>query len=140
MNKSVSILVVDDDEISIELVERALRKTKRPYRVVPAGNGLEALSILRGQSDTRIEAPFLVLLDLNMPAMNGFEFLDEIRRDDDLRQTVVFVLTTSDAPEDIARAYQEQIAGYMTKTTIGPQCAALIRLLDSYVNTVDLPA
>jgi CheY-like chemotaxis protein len=73
-----------------------------------------------------------VLLDLNMPRMNGFEFLRELRSDRELRRTVVFVLTTSDIQSDRMRAYEECIAGYIVKSRIGPQCSGLARFLTEY--------
>jgi CheY-like chemotaxis protein len=71
--------------------------------------------------------------------MNGFEFLQELRSDQKLRDTVVFVLTTSGADSDRTRAYQENIAGYMVKSAVGPQFSKLVKLLDDYHSTVQLP-
>ncbi len=142
MNNSgkVSILLVDDDDVAAESVVRSLRKHAMDFPVVLARDGMEALEILRGDhADLTIERPYLVLLDLNMPRMDGFEFLHEVRNDKKLRDSIIFVLTTSDADTDRARAYHENIAGYMVKSAIGPQFAKLASLLDNYRNTVSLP-
>jgi CheY-like chemotaxis protein len=136
----VSILLVDDDDVAAESVVRSLRKHAMDFPVVLARDGLEALEILRGDhADLSIERPYLVLLDLNMPRMNGFEFLHEVRNDKTLRDSIIFVLTTSDAESDRMRAYQDNIAGYMVKSAVGPQFAKLASLLDNYRSTVSLP-
>jgi CheY-like chemotaxis protein len=96
-----------------------------------------ALDILRGRHPTRqIRKPHLVLLDLNMPRMSGIEFLRELRADDHLRGTVVFVLTTSGSEADRARAYREFIAGYMVKSELGPQLSGLAQFLIQYRSAV----
>jgi CheY-like chemotaxis protein len=137
---TMNILLVEDDDVAAEAVIRSIKKNALDFQVVVAVDGIEALQILRDQLPGRtIEKPFLVLLDLNMPRMNGFEFLQEVRSDESLREIVVFVLTTSDADSDRSRAYHENIAGYMVKSAVGPQFAKLTRLLDSYANSVNLP-
>jgi|SRR5205814_4674022 len=140
MNSSLTILLVEDDDVAAESVMRSLNKMGVSFPVVWAEDGLAALSILRGQDTARhIRRPLVILLDLNMPRMNGFEFLQELRGDADLRDEVVFVLTTSDADADRTRAYHEQIAGYMVKSAVGPQFAKLAQLLLSYASAVRLP-
>ncbi|MGB0732896.1 MAG: response regulator, partial [Pontibacterium sp.] len=81
----------------------------------------------------------IVLLDLNMPRMNGFEFLEELRADQQLKRTIVFVLTTSNDDTDRARAYENAIAGYMVKSQVGPQFKKLTQLINSYQQTVSFP-
>ncbi|GMM62405.1 response regulator [Novosphingobium pituita] len=138
-DRMVDILVVDDDELTVEMVARSLAKVGPGFRAIAACDGLEALDILRGRSPLRLKRPHIVLLDLNMPRMNGFEFLEAIRSDDELSQTVVFVLTTSDADSDLTRAYREQVAGYMVKSHAGQQFARVASLLCEYRQTVHLP-
>jgi CheY-like chemotaxis protein len=130
---ALTLLVVDDDDVAAEAVVRGMRKHTVDCPVVIAEDGMAALQILRGQHPTRrIAKPYLVLLDLNMPRMNGLEFLRELRSDSQLRGTVVFVLTTSGSDADRARAYQEFIAGYMVKSGLGPQLSGLARFLTEY--------
>ncbi len=137
---TMNILLVEDDDVAAEAVIRSIKKNDLSFPVVVAVDGIDALEVLRDErSDKKIERPFLVLLDLNMPRMNGFEFLQEIRGDEKLRDIVVFVLTTSDADSDRSRAYHENVAGYMVKSAVGPQFARLTKLLDSYANSVNLP-
>jgi CheY-like chemotaxis protein len=135
----LEVLVVDDDDVTAEMVVRALKKVSSHIRVVAAADGQEGLDILRGISTKRLIKPYIVLLDLNMPRMNGFEFLSEIRQDAALRETVIFVLTTSDSDGDRSRAYQELIAGYMVKSAVGPQFARLAGLLNEVAGVIRLP-
>jgi CheY-like chemotaxis protein len=135
----LQILLVDDDDVARESVVRNLRKHQIEFPVVFAEDGAIALEILRGKHERKIARPLIILLDLNMPRMNGFEFLQELRSDPALRNAIVFVLTTSSADEDRARAYQENIAGYMVKSAVGPQFAKLAQLLTDYSSAVLMP-
>lgn len=136
---TLNVLVVDDDDLTAEMVRRSLKKVPGRFHVVAAVDGQDGLDTLRGRGPQRVERPFIVLLDLNMPRMNGFEFLTQIRQDKVLRDSVIFVLTTSDSDADRSRAYQELIAGYMVKSAIGPQFSRLALLLNEFSNTVKLP-
>ena len=140
-NSELNILLVDDDDVAAESVVRSLRKNHHDYSITLAQDGVEALEILRQQHpQLSVEKPYLILLDLNMPRMNGFEFLHELRADRELHESVVFVLTTSNAESDKAQAYRENIAGYMVKSMVGPQFTKLAGLLGEYVAAVQLPA
>jgi CheY-like chemotaxis protein len=135
-----NILVVDDDDVSAESVLRVMRKSSMNFSLVTAADGLEALEILRGQHRTKtINPPLLVLLDLNMPRMDGLDFLEQIRNDNVLHKTVVFVLTTSNRDLDRAASYQRHIAGYIVKSDVGPQYSKLAELLTSYGKSITLP-
>ena len=135
-----TVLLVDDDDVACESVTRSFRKQNISFPIVTAEDGMEALEILRNQHPGKsIKAPFLVLLDLNMPRMNGFEFLQEVRNDKLLSSLVIFVLTTSNDDNDRTRAYEENIAGYMVKSSVGPQFSKLASLLVNYRSTVVLP-
>jgi CheY-like chemotaxis protein len=135
-----SILLIDDDDVAAEAVVRGLRKHEFLCPMVLAEDGHVALQILRSQHPVRrIEKPYLALLDLNMPRMNGFEFLHALRADEALRATPVFVLSTSGSDVDRARAYDENIAGYMVKAKLGPQLRGLAHFLIEYGSIMLLP-
>jgi CheY-like chemotaxis protein len=137
---NLNILLVEDDDVAAESVMRGLSRSGVTANVVWAQDGEVALRVLRGQDPERqAPRPRVVLLDLNMPRMNGFEFLQHARADPTLRDEVVFVLTTSDTDADRMRAYHENVAGYMVKASVGPQFAKLAQLLQSYRLAVRLP-
>ena len=137
---NLTILLVEDDDVAAESVMRGLSRSGVSAPVVWARDGEVALRVLRGADPERqAPRPRVVLLDLNMPAMDGFEFLQHLRADPILRDDVVFVLTTSDTDADRMRAYHENVAGYMVKASVGPQFAKLAQLLQSYRLAVRLP-
>ena len=134
--RPVSILLVDDDDIDAMGVKRALDKMRVANPFHRARDGIEGLEMLRANA---IHQPYLLLLDLNMPRMNGIEMLKELRSDPDLRGTVVFVLTTSSADQDKVAAYNEHIAGYIVKNRLDSSFDELLKLLDHYWRLVELP-
>jgi CheY-like chemotaxis protein len=115
-DKLLHILLVDDDEVDVMNVQRAFKKNNIINPLYVARNGLEALEMLRGEGGMSIpEERRLILLDLNMPKMNGLEFLRELRADPVLRCLTVVVLTTSDDDRDKVEAYELNVAGYILK-------------------------
>ena len=114
MSVQLNILLVDDDEVDVMNVQRALQEgATSPTRCSSPSNGLEALELLR--DGTIPPNRRLILLDLNMPRMNGIEFLRELRKDPALAATSVVVLTTSNEERDKVEAYQLNVAGYLLK-------------------------
>lgn len=111
--KKHTILLVEDDELDIISVERSLKKIESDYTLQTAYNGIEALNILR---DSAFDAlPDVILLDLNMPKMNGIEFLRTLRADKNLKDVRVFVMTTSSESSDRGLAEELGISGYIIK-------------------------
>jgi CheY-like chemotaxis protein len=108
-----TILLIEDDELDVISVERTLKKFHTSYHLQIAHNGKEALSMLT-RSDDPIK-PVVVLLDLNMPKMNGIEFLRIIRQDAGLKDLPVFVMTTSAETSDRTLTEQLGVAGYIIK-------------------------
>lgn len=131
-----NLLLVEDDDVDAEAVERALHRNAMSNPFHRAKHGEEALAILRSRPHD--EYGILVLLDLNLPRMNGFEFLQELRSDPVLTDTVVFVVTTSDDDSDRAAAYREHVAGYVVKSSLD-SFNGLIEMLRSYCAVVTLP-
>lgn len=139
LRNDVTILLVEDDAIDVRAIKRAFKAQNITNPLVEARDGIEALEILRGAPDRpRITHPILVLLDLNMPRMNGLEFLAEIRKDERLRELVVFVLTTSKAEEDMVEAYRLNVAGYMAKSDPIGALVEKAALIERYINAVEL--
>jgi len=133
----LNILLVEDDEVDVMNVRRAFEKAHITNPVFVAGDGIEALEKLRGGAIPNHRR--LVLLDLNMPRMNGIEFLRELRRDPQLCQTVVVVLTTSADDRDKLDAYGLNIAGYLVKPVTFDQFCDLVVTLNKYWTLVELP-
>lgn len=139
-SRSVRILLVEDDEFSIMAIRRCLRKNDIRAEMKVALNGLEALDILRGSGgEPALEPPYLIVLDLNMPRMNGIEFLREIRKDEMLRKAVVFALTSSTDERDIADAYEQNVAAYLVKDDYENTFDHAVGLIRSYYDMVHFP-
>ncbi|HEY0019477.1 MAG TPA: response regulator [Longimicrobium sp.] len=132
-----NILLVEDDELDVKNIRRAFKKGNITNPLYVAGNGLEALEMLRGDEMPRSRR--LVLLDLNMPRMNGIEFLRELRADPELSPTVVVVLTTSDAERDKVEAYNLHVAGYMLKPVTFANFCETMASLNKYWALVEMP-
>lgn len=136
----VRFLIVDDDQVSVLAIKRALKKLKIINPVQVARDGREALDMLRGAFGEDSDLPpYLVTLDLNMPRMNGFEFLEEVRNDPSLQRLVIFVLSTSDAPADVAHAYDNNIAGYIVKDNLGDSFVKALDMIDCFAKVVEFP-
>jgi CheY-like chemotaxis protein len=139
-SQPIHILLVEDDDVDAEMVLRACRRREINNPFTIARNGIEALELLRGTGgQPRLPRPYLVLLDINMPRMNGIEFLQEVRKDEELKRSIVFVLTTSNNDEDKLAAYNEQVAGYLLKSNAADDFRHIIGLLDSYRSVVEFP-
>lgn len=135
--ESVTFLVVDDDDVAIMGMQRAIRKLDLANPVEIARNGEEALERLRAQDG--VKRPYIVTLDLNMPRMGGLQFLEIVRDDATLQDAIIFVVTTSDAPTDIAAAYSQNIAGYIVKDNAYETLKSALGMLRTYTNVVRLP-
>lgn len=130
------ILLVEDDTVDIMTVKRALKEIHVTNRVEIAGNGEEALEYLRDKSK---EEPCIILLDLNMPRMNGIEFLKIAKQDDLLKMIPVVVLTTSREEQDKMESFKLSIAGYMVKPVDYQQFVDVIRTINIYWTLSEMP-
>ncbi len=136
-DKLLNILLVEDDEIDVMNVKRAFEKNRIANPLWVAGNGLEALEMLRDSQIPRERR--LILLDLNMPKMNGIEFLRELRADVELKLTPVVVLTTSDDERDRVEAYNLNVAGYILKPVTFVNFVESMATLNKYWTLVEMP-
>lgn len=138
--RSVNVLLVEDNDIDRECVVRAFARHRIANPLFHALDGLEALDVLRGTGGhAPLPRPYLLLLDINMPRMNGIELLRELRSDEKLRDSVVFVLTTSNSDEDRVATYNLNVAGYIVKTDVGAGFLHLVELLKCYWRVVEFP-
>ena len=136
----INILLVEDDEVDVMNVKRAFQKNNISNPLFVAGNGIEALALLRGEGPEIIEPlPKIILLDINMPKMNGIEFLKEIRQDEQLKSLTVFVMTTSNDDNDKIDAYNLNIAGYIVKPLSFEKFVEAVATLKAFWQLTELP-
>jgi CheY-like chemotaxis protein len=133
----LNILLVEDDEVDVLNVRRAFKKNNITNPLFVAGNGVEALEHLRSGRIPRERR--IVLLDLNMPQMNGIEFLRALRADPELSTTPVVVLTTSNDERDRIEAYHLNVAGYLVKPVTFSNFCEVMTTLNKYWALVELP-
>jgi CheY-like chemotaxis protein len=139
---TINVLLVEDDEIDVMNVQRAFKKGNITNPLYLANNGIQALEMLRGGSNNSVVLPphrRLILLDLNMPEMNGLEFLQILRADLTLKQTPVVVLTTSDEDRDRIEAYNFNVAGYLLKPVTFKAFVELMVTLNNYWALSSMP-
>ena len=135
--KALNILLVEDDDVDVMNVRRAFKKNNMTNPLFVANNRLEALKMLRDGTVPR--SSLIVLLDLNMPKMNGIEFLRELRADPELSATPVIVLTTSNDERDRIEAYNLNVAGYILKPVTFTNFCEVMAALNKYWALVELP-
>ena len=139
--KTAQLLHVEDDDLCLMGLNRAFKAAKIGNPVSFAHDGIEALDMLRGTNGRpRLARPFLILLDLNMPRMDGIELLKELRKDSELKKSIVFIMTTSDADEDKVKAYNLGVAGYILKSNPANAFLEATALLNIYWRVVEFPA
>jgi len=139
--EAIDILLVEDNPPDVDLTMEALQSGKLSNRIYVAGDGIEALAFLRREGEhANAPRPHLILLDLNMPRMDGRETLAEIKKDPALRSIPVVVLTTSKSEEDIARSYALQCNCYISKPVDLPRFIEVVRAIeDFWLCVVQLP-
>ncbi len=134
--RAVTLFLIEDDDIDAVGVARALKRRRIANPMVRARDGVEALELMRAG---KVPRPYLILLDFNMPRMGGLEFIQTLRDEPGLSDSVVFVLTTSKSDEDMTAAYRSHIAGHIVKSEIGNSFYDLVQMLDAYWQIVELP-
>jgi len=136
MNINRPILLVEDDVVDQKTTERAFKRLKVTNPLEITQNGLEAIEFLE---DPDKALPCLILLDLNMPRMNGIEFLEIVKNDKDLRRVPVVVLTTSNSEKDVVASYNFSVAGYLIKPVAHQGFIDVIRTIDIYWTLCTVP-
>ncbi len=141
-HESISILLVEDNDGHAKLIERNLRKVNLLNPIVRAADGVEALEYLQGKDPSAVGAapPRLVLLDIDMPRMDGIEVLSRIKADERLRKTPVIMLTSTDSQAEIDRCYHSGANGYVSKPVDIANLGEKLRRLGLFLEIVELPA
>ena len=134
MTKSLNILLIEDDAIEVMKFNRVLSTLKLNHKIIEAGNGEEALDILQ----VKKTIPDIILLDLNMPKINGIEFLQILKIDSILKYIPAIILTTSNNHRDVLECYKIGIAGYVIKPLKYDDYVERIRKTLEYWSTNEL--
>ncbi|MGE0267080.1 MAG: response regulator [Candidatus Omnitrophota bacterium] len=136
MNSKKPILLVEDDQVDVMNIQRAIKELRVINTLNITRNGEEGLAFLKNPDN---EQPCVILLDLNMPKMNGIEFLRALKQEPDLRMIPVVILTTSKEELDRSESFQLGAAGYMIKPVEYQQFLDVIRTIDLYWTLSELP-
>jgi two-component system, chemotaxis family, response regulator Rcp1 len=139
--RPIEILLVEDNPGDVRLTREALFDAKVRNNMMVASDGVEALAYLRQEGQhAGTTRPDLILLDLNLPRMNGFEVLDSIKEDAELKRIPVIILTTSQAEQDIIRSYDLYANAYVTKPVDLEQFINVIKAIEGFwLEIVKLP-
>ena len=137
MSNSKPILLIEDDNVDVMTVERVFRDLKIANQLVSTSNGEQALEYLRTSGNKK---PCVILLDLNMPKMNGTEFLKIVKKDESLKKIPVVVLTTSSQQQDVVESFKLGAAGYMVKSVDYGKFVETIRTINLYWTLSELPS
>ena len=131
-----NILLIEDDEIDILNIKRALKANNLSNNLQIAHNGIEGLELIQ---DSSIPDPKVILLDINMPKMNGIEFLRELRKLERFKQIPVFIMTTSNDDNDKYDAYNLNVAGYILKPLSFEKFVEAVKKLSDYWEIIEFP-
>ena len=134
MPKSLNILLIEDDAIEVMKFNRVIKSLELKHNVIEANNGEEALILLK---DKEI-IPDIIILDLNMPKINGIEFLDILKKDEVLKYIPAIMLTTSNNHKDVMECYRIGIAGYLLKPLKYDNYVDRVKKLIEYWSTNEL--
>lgn len=138
--RKTSIFVVDDDDIDAMAIERAYLKVDPNCMIYRAVDGIEAINMLTGENGAvKIPEPNFILVDINMPRMNGIKFIKLVREHPQLKNSIIFVLTTSKNEADRNAAYDLRIAGYIVKDNIDSNYNKLVETLDNLCTLITFP-
>ena len=137
MTSSKSVMLVEDDNVDVMSVKRAFKDLNIKNQLIITPNGEEALEYLNNNNNT---PPCIILLDLNMPKMNGLEFLRIIKTDENLKKIPVIVLTTSSQQEDIIESFKLGVAGYMVKSVDYIEFTQVIKTINLYWTSSKVPS
>jgi CheY-like chemotaxis protein len=142
--KSIKILLVEDDDGHAKLVEKGLRKVGLSNPIERVCDGQEAIDYLKGQGGfsggSRPFPPHIVLLDINLPRIDGIEVLERIKKDDVLRATPVIMLTSTDTQAEIDRCYRLGANGYVAKPVDVASLGEKLKRLGMFLEIVELPS
>lgn len=130
------LLLVEDDDFDVMFMQRSIKKSSYDVTFVVARDGSEAIELLKADV---VKRPYVIVTDINMPGMSGHEMIEEIRSDESLKNSVIFVLSSSELSADIDKAYENNIMGYISKQQSSENVENSIDMLLKYCSHVNLP-
>lgn len=136
MKSKKPILLLEDDTVDVMTVKRAIIDLNIVNKLYVGSNGEEGLEILR---DEKVEKPCIIFLDINMPKMNGIEFLRKLRTDEALKHIPVIMMTTSKEEQDKLETFKLGIAGYMLKPVDYIKFVEIVKTIDFYWTLSEMP-
>jgi CheY-like chemotaxis protein len=135
----LNILLVEDNQNDVVLIQEAFRENNLLHLMKVAGDGQEALDLLKSNGKPgAFKKPDIIMLDINMPVLNGFELLNQLRADPELCSIPVVMLTVSNRQEDVARAYRSGARSYLHKPASFDQFCSLLNKFGFYWRVVTL--
>ncbi len=137
MKDGRSILLLEDDEIDVTAIKRALKELNIKNPLIVCENGAKGLEWLRANLNA---LPAVILSDIDMPVMNGLEFLDKLKHDPDLLKIPVVILSTFREESDRAKAFKLGVAGYMIKPVDAGKYLSVMETIAAYWRTSELPS
>ncbi len=141
-NEDVTILVVEDDPGHTRLIEKNLRRSNISNKIIKFPDGQQALDYLFGEGqypEPAYSLPMLVLLDLNMPVVDGYQVLSRMKKDDQAKRIPVIILTTTDDPNEMTRCYDLGCNVYVTKPVDYEKFSEAIHKLGLFLSVVTVP-
>ncbi len=133
MKGDMNIFLIEDNDLDVEILKRGLKRLGKSNSLIRARDGLEALQFLTNDGHrANLKHPFVILLDINMPRMNGHEFLLALRQSERLKAARVFVFTTSDSKKDVGFAYQNNASGYIVKPNSSSELNDILQSLQKF--------
>ncbi len=137
LGRPAEILLVDDSDVDVKLTRKAFEREKLVVNLHRVENGEECLAFLRKQSKySSVPTPDLILLDINMPVMDGHELLAKLLKDDELRHLPVVVLTSSEDERDVLKMYKLRCNAYLVKPVDANKFQEMIKLINAFWLTV----
>lgn len=141
-NKDVTILLVEDDPGHARLIEKNLRRSNITNNIVIVTEGQQALDYLLGEGEyagRERPSPLMVLLDLNLPVLDGYQVLQRMKADERTKRIPVVILTTTDDPREVSRCYELNCSVYVTKPVDYEQFSEAVRKLGLFLSVVTVP-
>lgn len=141
MNKEVTILMADDDDGHSSLVKKNLKRAGIINEIIRFKDGQETLDFFFGKSKSKIEdsKPYLLILDIKMPKMNGFDVLKKLKGDDNYKKMPIIMLTTTDNPDEIEKCHLLGCSNYITKPVEYQKFVEIIRQLGLFISIIEIP-